>query len=140
MRYKFTLLKDLPDCPAGTEFHCCGLERDSWNGELLYDVHFGVEACLGLNKNVGGVLDNPAWFRKEIDEERLNDLACPECGHTRGVFFSYKYSCRDMDRDDYGEQFSVGFECSNCGHKRILYGTKYGNEKLKEQLEHGLIL
>ena len=58
-------------------------------------------------------------------------MKCPKCGDTRGAFFSKEWYVRDKDRDDYGVQFSVGFECI-CGHRRVLYGTRRGNERLRE--------
>lgn len=139
MRYRLILLKDLPEYPAGTIFKLYELRErrgHSTKPGLVYDVGIlrGDEYVTRTFEQ--DFIDNPTWFRKEIDPDLLCDLKCPKCGRTQGNFFSGGYYERDMDCDDYGLQYSVGFECL-CGFKRILYGTHYGNQFLceKEKLE-----
>lgn len=130
MRYKLTLLKDLPEYEAGTEFSL--VQSWEYDEEYLY-LRSNGERVFGISEKT---LNNPAWFKKEIDTERLADLACPVCGSTRGVFFSHSFHNTDMDSYDYGTHFSVGFECE-CGNKRVLYGTGRGNKRLRERLKEG---
>ena len=132
MQYKCTQLKDSLTSPIGTVFIICGIEE-----EKFYDV-WQLQADGSLIKlnyrcPIGGHLDNPEWFKKEIYKDSLIDLKCPKCGNTEGEFFSTKYCNHNYEDDDYGVQFAVGIECI-CGHKRILYGTHYGINKLKKEL------
>lgn len=134
MRYKLTLLKDLPDYRAGSVFIFRGMDKSCG----------GVPYCRVTTyedgRELGRPFDDPAfindadWIKKEIDDDLLSDLSCPKCGSTKGVFFSHDYFRRDMDCYDYGVQYSVGFECV-CGHKRVIYGTEYGNKRLREIME-----
>ena len=137
MRYKFTLLKDLPGFKKGTVFKCLGIENS-----IVPNHGFEKVPCYVLDANgyceyreVGGVLDNPVWYKKEIDEDALTVLACPKCASVRGVPFSIDWYNRDLDSDAYGVQYAVGFECV-CGHKRILYGTEYGVRRWQKQFEN----
>lgn len=130
MRYKVTKLYDSPDAPKGTVYYI--LRESSFLGKRRYEyIKEGTtEICY---QAVGGVFDDPQWFKKEIDYENLSNLKCPKCNETRGTFFSTSYYCRDIDADEYGTQFAIGFECV-CGHKRVLYGTRYGTQKLEKEL------
>ena len=137
MRYKFTLLQDLPNIKKGTVFKCRGIEDYSKG-----PYGFKKVPCYAVNINghtehheVGGDFDNPTWYKKEIDEAELMELTCPKCSAVRGVPFDITWYNRDLESDEYGVQYAVGFECV-CGHKRILYGTPYGIRRLQEQLEN----
>lgn len=140
MIYALTLLKDLPEYPAGTIFKLYGMRMpDGLRKKPFYEVgvpnkywpgHMDVKYY-----SVGSFIDDPKWFKKEIDTDYLVDLKCPKCGKTEGNFFSTSYYGRHFDSNDYGVQFSVGFECV-CGHKRVLYGTKYGNRKIREKINN----
>lgn len=144
MRYNLTLKKDLPDFPAGTVFKLYKIvtkeERDGSFGNFVTRRYnqIGTPNCHGgydiIERPVGDFVDDPSWFEKTVDNKFLSDLKCPKCGETKGNFFSTKCYCSDMDSYKYGVQYSVGFECL-CGHKRILYGTEYGNEKLQKEME-----
>lgn len=134
MNYKLTLLKDLPGYPAGTEF-CL---RQSWKYGDRYDNYLYALPDLDrvTRHYVYDIIDDPTWFRKEVDKEHLHNLVCPECGSTKGVFFSHSFHNTDMDSYDYGTHWSVGFECE-CGHRRILYGTERGNYRMLERMKCG---
>lgn len=136
MRYKFTLLKDLPGYEAGTEFKCRGIEKDWVGGNSVKRVPCYVFEVDGIAESyaVGGLLDDLKWFKREIDLEALTDLVCPVCSSTRGVFFGIDWYDRNLDSDSYGVQYGVGFECI-CGHRRILHGTKYGLQRLEDCLK-----
>lgn len=138
MMYKLTLLKDLPNYPAGTVFKSNLKPRTNIHNARVYEVivpYRGNTNDLIIESwSVGGIIDDPDCFKKEIDSDELVDLRCPKCGGTQGDFFSTDYYRNDMGYDDYGVQFSVGFECL-CGHKRVLYGTHFGNKKLREILK-----
>ena len=141
MRQKLTLLKDLPDYPAGTVFYIKDIRRSyACEDGPFYEVSVPDEIpnsgrrILKYYRVGNSIIDDPTWFRREIDHEHLVNLRCPLCGETHGEFFSTSYYRRNMDSDDYGVQYGIGFECL-CGHKRILYGTRYGNKKLREEME-----
>ena len=127
MVYKYTLLKDTPTEKAGKVYKLYGV-ADYFN-EPMYEIGIVENGYINLKtipvKN-GLWLDNPELYKKEVDPYYLVDLRCPKCGDTQGNFLSIEYYQNDIDRDDYGCNYSVGFECL-CGHKRILYGTDYGN-------------
>ena len=138
MRYKFTLLKDLPGIEKGTVFKCLGVEYRTIYRQFKFErVPYYVISVNGHfeHQEVGGIFDNSVWYKKEIDEDALTDLACPKCASVLGVPFAIDWYNRDLDSDSYGVQYAIGFECV-CGHKRILYGTKYGVRRLQEQLEN----
>lgn len=116
MKYKFTQLKDLPDSPAGTVIRCRGtrtilntpcyelIKKDSSGQGCIKDVPIGKT-----------VFDNPEWYRKEIDYDRLIDLKCSECGETRGVVHIKTWYNHDRDSNSFGSNASVVFEYA-CGH------------------------
>ena len=135
MMYRLTLLKDLPNYPSGTIFKSELKPRTTLRNTRVYEVivpyHGNTNNYIMENWTVGGIIDDPNWFKKEIDQDELVNLRCPKCGGTQGAFFSTDYYRHDSGYDDYGLQFSVGFECL-CGHKRILYGTHFGNKRLAE--------
>lgn len=138
MRQKLTLLKNLPDYPSGTVFYIKGIRR-TYAGQdgPFYEVS-APDDSPGYRRllyyPVGhSIIDDSAWFAREIDYDSLAELRCPLCGETRGEFFSTSYYCNNMDRDNYGVQYGVGFECL-CGHKRVLYGTKFGIIRLYEEM------
>ena len=138
MRQRLTLLKDLPDYPAGTVFYIEGVKGShACKDGPFYEVSVpsGQPGRRDLQYlRVGGsIIDDPSWFKREADVENAVDLRCPLCGETRGEFFSTKFFCSDMDSYRYGVQYSVGFECVN-GHRRVLYGTEFGNKKLREEI------
>ena len=138
MRQKLTLLKDLPDYPAGTVFYIVNvLKSYACKDGPFYEVSVPSgqfdRRDLQYFRVGNSIIDDPAWFKRETDIENAVDLRCPLCGETRGEFFSTRFYCSDMDSYRYGVQYSVGFECVN-GHRRILYGTEYGNKKLREEM------
>lgn len=134
MRYKFTLLKDLPNHEKGTVFRCFGVEKHSTR------AYGPAVPCYVIDDNghcayqeVGGILDNTAWFKKEIDEDALTSTACPKCGSARGVPFGIEWYNPDRESNECGVQYAVGMECV-CGHKFILYGTEGGIRRMKNRL------
>ena len=131
MRYKITKLYDSPEAPKGTVYHV--LRESNFLGKQQYEYYQEGETYIRYTP-IGGNFDNPKWYKKEIEYDCLTDLKCPKCSDTRGDFFSKSYYISDYDSDRYGTQFAVGFECV-CGHKRILYGTNYGIESLKREME-----
>ena len=143
MRYNLILLKDTPEWPAGTVFKQNGTVMHGWafweTEGPYYDIAVpdgrGRYVCKNPSKYpYGCFLDDPSWVRREIDENYITDLKCPVCGSTQGMMFETSWYVRNMDSDDYGVQYSVGIECV-CGHKRVLYGTRHGNKKLREKIE-----
>ncbi len=144
MRYIFTQLKDLPRSPAGTVVKCIGIERRLDYNLLTYRPYYIISRvderginCIEYAEVGNSVYDNSEWYKREIDYESLADLRCPKCGGTKGTFFAKCSHEADIDSDRYGVQFSVGFECI-CGHKRIMYGTHYGNMDLQKDIDEGL--
>lgn len=142
MRQKLTLLKDLPEYPAGTVLYITGVKRSyACEDGPFYEVSVPDDRpnsryrILKYFRVGDSIIDDPAWFKRETDVENAVDLRCPLCGETRGEFFSTSYYCRDMDSDDYGVQAATGFECVN-GHKRVLCGSRYGIEKLRKEMEY----
>lgn len=115
MMYTFTQLKDSPDFPAGTVFHCHGIEEKGWNGkDGQWYLYTTPEDTFEHECEVGGFLDDPVWFRKEIDWAALDDLKCPICGETRGVIITKDF--RGGDREEgYFNGTEVFFEYV-CGH------------------------
>jgi len=99
MRYQFTLLKDLPEYPAGTVFGCYGISYrfdERCKRGPYYEV-YGPSKCDGIRlEEVGGVFDNPEWYKREPDFKSLLDLECPVCGETRGLL-------RRLDKYDMDE-------------------------------------
>ncbi len=117
MRYKLTLLKDLPDYPAGTVFkyrngliNCLG----SFKKEEFMGVA-GSDSLTGGLCFPRKILDDPTWIKKEIDYDSLKDLKCPICGETRGEMsvHSFRYG---NSYDGYGYASDVFFEYA-CGHE-----------------------
>lgn len=127
MKYKFIQLKDLPESPAGTVFHGIGVKK-RWDctSDLkdhdFYDIvipneYGGFVKSFGVGKSV---FDNPEWFRKEVDYDKLTELKCPKCGETRVQVHVKTWYVRNYDSDDYGSHAEVSLECS-CGHIRTIY-------------------
>jgi len=123
MRYTFTQLKDLPETPAGTVSRCNGVGRrtdwgDSRNGyptKDCYEIVLPDRVGTMTEPFIGESLyDNPEWFRRDIDFDRLTDLKCPVCGETRAsVHVDAK---RVGDREDgYHNTADILLEYP-CGH------------------------
>lgn len=116
MFYKFTQLKDLPTSDAGTVFHSVGTVYRRIEGKItpFYKIVNGTDVKL---EPVGGVYDNPDWFEKTVEIEQTQDLRCPVCGATNGLFITDSYHRDTPDSDDIC--FEIAFECI-CGHIRPL--------------------
>lgn len=116
MFYTFTQLKDLPTSDAGTVFHSVGTVYRRVDGKAtpFYKIVNGSDVKL---EPVGGVFDNPDWFRKEVELEKTIDLKCPMCGSTNGLFITDSYHIDAPDSDDLC--YEIAFECV-CGHIRPL--------------------
>lgn len=119
MNYKLTLLKDLPDYPAGTQFRYSRSYRHSTDCEDLYgpiefmglltDKHMYNRMLIPEN-----IIDDPEWIRKDVDHTKSIDLKCPVCGETRGTILVC--GCRGGDAyDGYYCDANVFFEY-DCGH------------------------
>lgn len=95
MRYILTLLKDLPDYPAGTKFIYIADKR---HYDYKSDDFTSME-CVDLLDNYlqndrkyiyrrfvipEKIINNPDWIKKEIAYFELLDIKCPICGETRG--------------------------------------------------------
>ena len=103
MNYKLTLLKDLPDYPAGTQFRYSRSYRHSTDCEDLYgpiefmglltDKHMYNRMLIPEN-----IIDDPEWIRKDVDHTKSIDLKCPVCGETRGTILVC--GCRGGDAYD----------------------------------------
>ena len=113
MEYRYVLLKDLPEHKAGTVFR-------------------------GFGK-VSRLYDNPEWFRKEIDEDRLIDLRCPKCSGTRVFLYSDEIYNLNKEREGFCRsgciESALAFECVDCGHKRIIYGSGRALQQIENQME-----
>lgn len=129
MRYILTLLKDLPDYPAGTQFkYSYGYDRGTINRGHLMDP----QPYMGLinDDNLYNVMlipkkiiDNPEWVKKEIDYSKSMDLRCPVCGETRGNIIVCGRTCGSKS-DGYYNDANVYFEY-DCGHElRQLYSCR----------------
>lgn len=127
MKYKFIQLKDLPDSPAGTVFECIGIDNH-WDGTSDLENHDFYQIIIpdGNRRYINSfrvgksIFDDPKWFRKEVDYEKLTELKCPKCRETRADVHVKKWFVRDFDRDDYGSHAEVSLECP-CGYTRIIY-------------------
>lgn len=127
MKYKFTQLKDLPDSPAGTVFKCRGIDHH-WDCTSDRENHDFYEIVIPDRSGghiqsfrVGkSIFDDPNWFRKEVDYEKLTELKCQKCGETRADVHVKKWFVGDYDSDNYGPHAEVSLECP-CGCTRIIY-------------------
>ena len=71
MKYKCTLLKELPDYSIGTTFDFFSNEINSvYSGDLF----IGDLLCL---------VDKPNWIKKEVDYACLTEIKCEKCGNTK---------------------------------------------------------
>ena len=94
MIYKYTLLKDLPDMPAGTS------ETHSENQEsYLSRLH----------------QKHPTWVIKEIDSSKFVNLNCPNCGRNDQYHKSYG-TYQTSDDDVYYRHAVFYLDCA-CGEK-----------------------
>ena len=106
MYYTFTLLKNLPQHPAGTVFQCEGISYPP-NRKLERKIpHYKIvdphKKCI-IAIPVGGALDDPEWFKKEVDFAKVFDFKCPICGETRGILVKWavEYVCGHPSRKIY---------------------------------------
>lgn len=106
MYYTFTLLKDIPQYPAGTVFQCEGINYPP-NRKLEHKTpHYKMidprKKCI-VSIPVGSVLDDPEWFKKEVDYTKLFDFKCPICGETKGILVGWtiEYACEHPSREIY---------------------------------------
>lgn len=118
MKYKFTQLKDLPGSDAGTVYKCNGVgklfRKLAGCSETCYEMVIdGYIQYAPVNKTV---LDDPKWFKREIDYDGLRSFCCPKCGNSNLRAYKNCWHCSDMDSDDYGDHCTVKFECP-CGYK-----------------------
>lgn len=115
MRYIFTLLKDLPDLPAGAQIKCIGIDKFGFDDEDSYQM---LDNCNRIHyKKVGKtILDNKEWFTKEIDYSSLQEIKCPKCGETRLCIKKRCWIDRNPDSNHYGANCDLECECP-CGHK-----------------------
>lgn len=115
MRYKLTLLKDLPDYPAGTVFYYTDDRRKVWDAfermKFIGTSRDHMTTAFPFNPEL---IDNPVWIRKEPDVQELLDLRCPICGETRGRLAVNAYRIGDSE-DGYRNKADVYFEYM-CGH------------------------
>lgn len=134
MRYKFTQLNELPDSPVGTIVRCLGIVYNSWAKCDEYEMVNECDNTIFTVPVGKTIYDNPKWYRKEIDYRALVNIKCPRCGDTKGVFITDSYYVRDLDRDDYGINYEVGFECV-CGYiyPLINRGGKRNNIKYSKR-------
>jgi len=114
MQYKFTLLKDLSNYPAGTVFRY-------FKGKSQLLGSFKELELMGIDRLASPlcipqeVIDNPSWIKKEIDFDSLVDLKCPVCGETRGEVSVHLYRRGNPD-EGYSNCADVYFEYA-CGHE-----------------------
>lgn len=113
MKYRYVLLKDLPEHKAGTVFRGCG----------RYSRFY----------------DNPEWFRKEIDMTRTIDLKCPKCKGTRMFLYSDEIYNLNKEREGFCRsgciESALAFQCVSCGRKRIIYGAGEALQRIENQME-----
>jgi protein-arginine kinase activator protein McsA len=121
--YKCTLLKDYicvgcnVEYPAGLEF--CVRDDPEYLGK--YIISKGKDTCLK------GLVDNEKWIKKEIDTERLTNLACPSCG---GTHVSFKMLRSNKWSDDVRDYYlTVMAECP-CGREYEI-GKFFTHSKLE---------
>ena len=124
MYYNLTLLKDLPEYPAGTEFmyfkgRCCG----------FYSNTMVIESRIGVLKNGKAmmstrfpfpekIIDDPAWFKKEVNYTYLKDFKCPKCGGTQFYMFKHAYRMGDPE-DGFWYKTDLYLKCP-CGEEMKL--------------------
>ena len=112
MYYKYTLLKDLPDAKAGTNQTLneppeeVGCELD----EKVYLQH--DDKRIELNRTL---LQNPEWFKKEIDDRYIGEIKCPICGETRGRMYITKKVVYNRKWENRAHEVTVWYEFI-CGH------------------------
>ena len=118
MRYKLTLLKDLPNFPKGTVF------KYSVGKKMLLSS-FRKQQFLGLYDSdrltwppiiPENIINDPEWIKKEVDYDSLIDLKCNVCGETRGEISVNTTKCSYG-----GHSVEVYFE----------YACKHGVRRLK---------
>ena len=124
MKYKLTLLKDLPRYPAGTVFsYEEGYYRGCGGSGLVYNrfccVYGGTPQyplCIPEE-----IINNPEWIKKEIDFTGCIDIKCPVCGETRGNIEINAWRSGDK-YDGYSSRACVYIEYA-CGHDRRCIGS-----------------
>lgn len=111
MFYKLTLLKDLPGIPAGTQFSYrhgyYHIEQKHFSKLRFQDrmCIYGSDKMSMLFPLPEEIIDDPEWIKKEVDHDKLVDLACPVCGETKvdmsfetlgvdkHIFLHIEYAC-----------------------------------------------
>lgn len=136
MKYRFVLLKDLPGFKAGSKFPLYRVRKCL--NETYYDIGLPDKGYVE-KKSIVDILDDPEWFRKEIDEDRLIDLKCPKCTGTHVFLYSDEIYNLNKERDGFSRagciESALAFQCVNCGHKRIIYGSGRALQQIEDQME-----
>ena len=136
MKYRFVLLKDLPEFKASSTFPLYRVKK-TLDEKLCYEITTPKGNIRWIE--VGGVLDDPEWFRKEIDEDRSIDLKCPKCAGTRVFLYHDEIYNLNKERDGFCRsgciESALAFQCVSCGHKRIIYGSNSVIQRLQDQIE-----
>ena len=124
MKYKLTLLKDLPDYPKGTVFdYEEGYYRGCGGSGLIYNKFCCVEGgnlqyplCIPEK-----IIDDNEWIKKELNYAKLTDVKCPICGETRGEISINAWRAGDK-YDGYESRACVYIEYA-CGHDKRVLGS-----------------
>ena len=117
--YNCTLLKDLPDYPAGTEFK---VQEYIWCKQLNQWYKFKNDDGYYSSGNdiPKSVVDNPIWVKKELSDECITDMSCPHCGGTRFIIDAFDLPSKYDDGVRYF-YMKVSGECVDCGAIRDFY-------------------
>ena len=137
MTYICTLLKDLPEYPAGTTFTAKKVPRigeSKSRAKFSYLCKFDGDVY-GRRVFSDSVMDNPVWVRKKIDENCLTELKCKFCDSTKMELSFVDIPCTHYGDIVYFRKKIVG-TCA-CGqenelvsefvtHSEIMVRTKMG--------------
>lgn len=143
MIYKLTLLKDLPEYPAGTQFvlnafrNLTGKQFDKVKSVEYYmrleypqDVNSREDILRLENMNEDyisynrllipfEIIDNPDWIKKEVYQSKYCDIRCPRCRSPRFLLHVNPY-CAGNECDGYYNTADITLECE-CGHIYNIY-------------------
>lgn len=122
---KLTLLKDLPEYPAGTVFKEVS-EPYSSNGTIItrYNISKDGYRIASYLEGEKTWLTDPQWIKREVDESQYGDYSCPKCGKSKWHTDTIIGYNNDNNSDGYGYYFAVFGECV-CGFRRRLVSTNY---------------
>lgn len=115
--YKFTLLKDLPNIPAGFSFTLG--ENDMERGPYGIYRHNDDGPDYEYTEKIRAVWrykDNHDWVKVEYDLSKAIQIKCPKCDSV-GMFNFYDKEDEEYDDGVSAYYKSVGLQCPSCEYR-----------------------